>query len=93
MLKNSLGLVSANIHEMMPAVKSYSVLDGFYDLYDTIGSGGFAKVKLGIHCLTGEKVAIKIMDKKQLGVSLVYMHSILFPLAIYPYNYVSIPLS
>ncbi len=93
MLKYSLGLVSANIHEMMPAVKSYSVLDGFYDLYDTIGSGGFAKVKLGIHCLTGEKVAIKIMDKKQLGVSLVYMHSILFPLAIYPYNCVSIPFS
>ena len=53
---------------MMP-VKSYSVLDGYYELYDTIGSGGFAKVKLGVHCLTGEKVAIKIMDKKQLGVS------------------------
>ena len=38
-------------------------------MYDTIGSGGFAKVKLGVHNLTGEKVAIKIMDKKQLGVS------------------------
>lgn len=51
------------------AVPSYSALDGYYDVYDTIGSGGFAKVKLGVHCLTGEKVAIKIMDKKQLGVS------------------------
>jgi len=51
----------------MVPVKSYSVLDGYYELYDTIGSGGFAKVKLGVHCLTGEKVAIKIMDKKQLG--------------------------
>ena len=30
-------------------------------------SGGFAKVKLGYHLLTGEKVAIKIMDKKALG--------------------------
>lgn len=32
--------------------------------------GGFAKVKLGRHILTGEKVAIKIMNKKDLGVSL-----------------------
>jgi maternal embryonic leucine zipper kinase len=36
-------------------------------LHDTIGTGGFAKVKLATHLLTGEKVAIKIMDKKQLG--------------------------
>ncbi|KAK4020678.1 hypothetical protein OUZ56_002633 [Daphnia magna] len=51
----------------MVPIKSYCALDGFYEMYDTIGSGGFAKVKLGVHCLTGEKVAIKIMDKKQLG--------------------------
>lgn len=31
--------------------------------------GGFAKVKLAQHLLTGEKVAIKIMDKLALGVS------------------------
>lgn len=30
--------------------------------------GGFAKVKLATHILTGEKVAIKIMDKEALGV-------------------------
>ncbi|CAJ0965668.1 unnamed protein product [Ranitomeya imitator] len=29
--------------------------------------GGFAKVKLATHLLTGEKVAIKIMDKESLG--------------------------
>ncbi|KAM4750429.1 maternal embryonic leucine zipper kinase [Anableps anableps] len=39
----------------------------FYEIYETIGSGGFAKVKLGRHMLTGEKVAIKIMNKKDLG--------------------------
>ncbi|XP_063076163.1 maternal embryonic leucine zipper kinase [Engraulis encrasicolus] len=39
----------------------------YYEVYDTIGTGGFAKVKLGRHLLTGEKVAIKIMDKKTLG--------------------------
>ncbi|TRY65345.1 hypothetical protein DNTS_005923 [Danionella cerebrum] len=38
-----------------------------YEVYETIGSGGFAKVKLGKHILTGEKVAIKIMEKKDLG--------------------------
>ena len=53
----------------MVSIKSYSALDGYYEMYDTIGSGGFAKVKLGVHNLTSEKVAIKIMDKKQLGVS------------------------
>ncbi|XP_037327646.2 maternal embryonic leucine zipper kinase [Pungitius pungitius] len=39
----------------------------YYEVYETIGSGGFAKVKLGRHILTGEKVAIKIMTKKNLG--------------------------
>ncbi|CAG11191.1 unnamed protein product [Tetraodon nigroviridis] len=39
----------------------------YYELYETIGSGGFAKVKLGRHILTGEKVAIKIMNKRDLG--------------------------
>lgn len=38
-----------------------------YDLDRTIGTGGFGKVKLATHVLTGEKVAIKIMDKTKLG--------------------------
>uniref|UniRef100_A0AAX7UDU5 Maternal embryonic leucine zipper kinase n=1 Tax=Astatotilapia calliptera TaxID=8154 RepID=A0AAX7UDU5_ASTCA len=42
-------------------------LQRYYEVYETIGSGGFAKVKLGRHILTGEKVAIKIMNKKDLG--------------------------
>ena len=37
-----------------------------YILHDEIGSGGFAKVVKGIHIPTGEKVAVKIMDKIQL---------------------------
>ena len=32
-----------------------------------VGTGGFAKVKVATHLVTGDKVAIKIMDKKQLG--------------------------
>ncbi|KFP05342.1 Maternal embryonic leucine zipper kinase, partial [Calypte anna] len=35
--------------------------------HETIGTGGFAKVKRARHLLTGEKVAIKIMDKLALG--------------------------
>nr|XP_057917866.1 maternal embryonic leucine zipper kinase isoform X1 [Doryrhamphus excisus]XP_057917951.1 maternal embryonic leucine zipper kinase isoform X1 [Doryrhamphus excisus] len=42
-------------------------LHKYYEVYETVGSGGFAKVKLGRHILTGEKVAIKIMNKKDLG--------------------------
>lgn len=44
----------------------YSVLKGLYETEKTIGCGGFAKVKLATHIATGEKVAIKIMDKSQL---------------------------
>lgn len=53
---------------MPQQVSPYAVLDGHYELHETIGSGGFAKVKLATHLLTGEKVALKIMDKRQLGV-------------------------
>ncbi|XP_057699815.1 maternal embryonic leucine zipper kinase isoform X2 [Corythoichthys intestinalis] len=42
-------------------------LHKYYEVHETIGTGGFAKVKLGRHILTGEKVAIKIMQKKDLG--------------------------
>ncbi|XP_058240044.1 maternal embryonic leucine zipper kinase isoform X1 [Hemibagrus wyckioides] len=48
-------------------VDDASELLKYYEVYETIGSGGFAKVKLGRHRLTGEKVAIKIMEKKVLG--------------------------
>uniref|UniRef100_T1J219 non-specific serine/threonine protein kinase n=1 Tax=Strigamia maritima TaxID=126957 RepID=T1J219_STRMM len=44
-----------------------SILEGQYHLHKTIGTGGFAKVKLATHVATNEKVAIKIMDKKSLG--------------------------
>ncbi|KAH0552300.1 maternal embryonic leucine zipper kinase-like [Cotesia glomerata] len=45
----------------------YTALKGLYELDKTIGCGGFAKVKLGTHLATGEKVAIKIMEKAALG--------------------------
>ncbi|KFP84078.1 Serine/threonine-protein kinase NIM1 [Acanthisitta chloris] len=38
----------------------------FYRVRGEIGSGNFSQVKLGIHSLTKEKVAIKILDKTKL---------------------------
>ncbi|KND04169.1 CAMK/CAMKL protein kinase [Spizellomyces punctatus DAOM BR117] len=38
---------------------------GDYQVGKTIGQGAFSKVKLGFHKETGQKVAIKIIDKKQ----------------------------
>ncbi|XP_072294113.1 serine/threonine-protein kinase NIM1 [Eucyclogobius newberryi] len=39
---------------------------GFYELRGEIGQGNFANVRLGIHVLTKERVAVKIMDKLRL---------------------------
>jgi len=41
-------------------------LIGNYFLQKTIGEGTFGKVKLGLHTLTGEKVAIKILEKERI---------------------------
>ncbi|EYC45050.1 hypothetical protein Y032_0441g1523 [Ancylostoma ceylanicum] len=46
---------------------SYPALEGLYSIHDELGSGGFGKVKLATHLLTGLKVAIKIIDKKAIG--------------------------
>ncbi|XP_035234895.1 serine/threonine-protein kinase NIM1 [Anguilla anguilla] len=39
---------------------------GFYKIRGEIGCGNFSHVKLGIHALTRDKVAIKILDKTKL---------------------------
>ena len=41
-------------------------ITGFYDLEETIGQGHFAVVKLARHSFSGEKVAIKVIDKSRL---------------------------
>ncbi|XP_028512431.1 maternal embryonic leucine zipper kinase [Exaiptasia diaphana] len=51
----------------MPSLSFPEELTKHYEVHETIGSGGFAKVKLGVHLLTGEKVAIKMMNKIALG--------------------------
>ncbi|CAH1170330.1 unnamed protein product [Phaedon cochleariae] len=39
---------------------------GLYDLEETLGRGHFAVVKLARHVFTGEKVAVKVIDKNKL---------------------------
>jgi SNF-related kinase len=54
----------------MPAPRKISIHDariaGLYDLEHTIGKGHFAVVKLARHVFTGEKVAVKVIDKTKL---------------------------
>ena len=50
--------------------RSYPKIDkniaGLYDFERTLGSGHFAVVKLARHVFTGEKVAVKVIDKTKL---------------------------
>ena len=39
---------------------------GHFILGKTLGQGTFGKVKLGTHLLTGEKVAVKILEKAKI---------------------------
>ena len=39
---------------------------GVYELIGTLGEGAFGKVKHGIHTVTRQEVAIKILDKRMI---------------------------
>ncbi|GAB0489312.1 hypothetical protein MMPV_000529 [Pyropia vietnamensis] len=47
---------------------------GDYLLFDTLGQGSFAKVKLAVHEATGEECAIKVMDKSKIHASAMTLH-------------------
>ncbi|KAK6729056.1 hypothetical protein RB195_006232 [Necator americanus] len=61
-----------HIAEMAEIVRKRSIhirdarIAGLYDLEHTIGQGHFAVVKLARHVFTGERVAVKIIDKSNL---------------------------
>jgi len=46
--------------------KSRAKSIGQYVLAKTIGEGTFGKVKLGTHILTGEQVAVKVLEKERI---------------------------
>ena len=49
-----------------PSSNSSTFTLGLYTIGRTIGKGTFGKVKLGTHSLTGEKVAVKILEKDKI---------------------------
>ncbi|KAJ3047661.1 MAP/microtubule affinity-regulating kinase 3 [Rhizophlyctis rosea] len=57
---------SGSISHGSSAPKQKASTIGYYDMGQAIGEGNFAKVRLATHTLTGEKVAIKIIDKSKL---------------------------
>lgn len=44
----------------------YSSLTDIYDVKEKLGNGKFGLVRLGIHKVSGRKVAVKIMNKKDM---------------------------
>ena len=53
---------SSSLNEL----QTNQVTFGDYIIKETIGKGTFSKVKLGLNKITGEKVAIKILDKSKI---------------------------
>uniref|UniRef100_A0A3B5LLQ9 Protein kinase domain-containing protein n=1 Tax=Xiphophorus couchianus TaxID=32473 RepID=A0A3B5LLQ9_9TELE len=47
----------------------YANYVGPYRLEKTLGKGQTGLVKLGLHCVTGQKVAIKIVNREKLSES------------------------
>lgn len=65
------GTASKNRHHAKPRKSSKKkdrkpINIGHYELGKTIGEGTFGKVKIGKHNLTGEKVAVKILEKHKI---------------------------
>ena len=56
--ENSLAKVAAD--------KSTRQRIGLYDVQKTLGEGSFGKVKLAIHRVSGQQVALKIISRKKL---------------------------
>ena len=52
-------------HHSAPAQKAEQRI-GAYDIKRTLGEGSFGKVKLAVHRVTGQQVALKIIARKKL---------------------------
>ncbi|KAI8426200.1 hypothetical protein MSG28_005130 [Choristoneura fumiferana] len=63
-MNNNGGVAGAGVG--VPGGPYETKIAGLYDLLDTLGSGHFAVVKLARHVFTGEKVAVKVIDKSKL---------------------------
>ena len=56
-----------------PSITSGLVV-AHYELGDTIGSGSFGKVKKAKHKKTGHEVAVKILNRNKIKVSIPYFY-------------------
>uniref|UniRef100_A0A915K481 non-specific serine/threonine protein kinase n=1 Tax=Romanomermis culicivorax TaxID=13658 RepID=A0A915K481_ROMCU len=56
------------VHEAMTSDQT-CLFVGPYKLEKTLGKGQTGLVKLGVHCVTGRKMAIKIINKEKLSES------------------------
>ncbi|KAL7076312.1 hypothetical protein ACQ4LE_004172 [Meloidogyne hapla] len=56
----------SNNYESENYSSDQNCMERMYLFLDELGSGGFGKVKLAKHILTGDQVAIKIIDKKSI---------------------------
>ena len=59
------GAAAAGVGDGSPGVGT-QMIAGLYDLEETLGEGHYAVVKLARHVFTGEKVAVKVIDKQKL---------------------------
>ncbi|GLD46445.1 hormonally up-regulated neu tumor-associated kinase [Lates japonicus] len=67
-MRNDRGSEGDNLGEgaVMPVADSDMVVDNSHALYEgSWEEGSFAKVREGLHALTGEKVAVKVIDKRK----------------------------
>ncbi|XP_030373831.1 SNF-related serine/threonine-protein kinase [Scaptodrosophila lebanonensis] len=58
--------LEAGATQTQPVVVYHGKIAGLYDLEETLGSGHFAVVKSARHIFTGERVAVKVVDKTKL---------------------------
>lgn len=56
-------------HEEKPEINAPGGKIGKYQIIRTLGEGSFGKVKLAYHLITGQKVALKIINRKTLAKS------------------------
>lgn len=53
-------------HRNEKKIGNYIIGNWWFTVEKTLGKGTFGKVKLATHTLTGEKVAIKILEKEKI---------------------------
>jgi len=57
----------SNWVRLIRRVTGYQNLNDIYEVKERLGNGKFGLVRLGIHKQTGRKVAVKIMNKKDMN--------------------------